>query len=152
MMDSFTLKNLKRDKKQDNLFNIFKQTMVDAKIILYTTYVNIDEEMRLDKVSSRLYGTPKYIEELMQINNILNIWNVKQGDIIQYGEILDFQLLKSLEKEVDDIYEKIAKQNKNTRIDKDRNKNVPPTIKPKNLENLTIDKKTKRIKIQGRIS
>ena len=152
-MESFTLKNIKRDKKQDNLYNLFTQTYIDSnKIELRITYVNIEEEMRLDKVSKRLYGSRNYIEELMQINNIINIWNIKQGDIIEYGPLTSLEILKDLEKELDDVYEEISKPNKNTRIDPNRTKSVPPTIKPKNLENLSIDKKTKKIKIQGRIS
>jgi len=152
-MISFTLKNLKRDNKQSNLYNIFLQTYVDSnKLALKTTYVNIEEEMRLDKVSKRLYGSRNYIEELMQLNNIMNIWKIKHGDIIQYGVLNNLELLKNLEQELDDVYEEISKPNKNTRIDPNRSKSVPPTIKPKGLENLTIDKKTKKITIQGKIS
>lgn len=152
-MESFTLNNLKRDEKQEKLYNIFKQTYVDSKKLkLMTTYVNFEENMRLDKISYRLYGSTVYIEELMQINNIINVWNVKYGDQIQYAALNSLHILKSLEKELDDVYEKISKENKNTRVDPNRSTGVPPTIKPKNLENLTIDKKTRKIKINGNIS
>jgi len=152
-MKSFTLKNLKRDKKQDNLYNIFKQTYINKNNVpLYETYVNELEEMRLDRISYRLYGSPSYIEELMELNNIMNIWNIKQGDVIYFSPIGSFDNLKELEKEIDDDIENISKPNKETRIDKNRSKNVPPTIKPKSLKTLTLDKKNKTIKIHGKLS
>ena len=120
--------------------------------MLYKTNVTEDENMRLDKVSKRLFGYSGYIEELMQINNILNIWNIKAGDEISYSPINNLELLKSLEKQLDDVYEKISKPNKKTRVDVDRQTNVPPTIKPKALKSIVLDKKNKTITIKGNIS
>jgi len=152
-MISFTLKNLKRDSKQDDLYNIFKQTYIDKNNLpIYETYVNKSEEMRLDKVSYRIYGSTSYIEELMIMNNIINILNIKQGDVIYYAPIGGLDKLKELEKEIDDTIENISKPNKNTRIDENRSKNVPPTIKPKSLKTLTLDTKNKKIKIHGKLS
>ena len=150
-MFSFTLKNLKRD--EDGFYNLFRQTYIDSdRLELYSTYVNSNEEMRLDKISNRLYGSSIYVEELMQVNNIINIWNIKSGDIILYSSIPNYSALKSLEKDIDKSIESISKPNKKARIDPDRSKQVPPTIKPKSLENLTLDKKNRKIKINGRLS
>jgi hypothetical protein len=151
-MYSFTLENLKRDIEQDNLYNLFIQTYVDKNIQLYNTIITDDEDMRLDKVSKRIFGYSGYIEELMQINNILNIWNVKSGDQISYSPINNLELLKQLEKQLDNVYEKISKTNKKTRVDPDRQKNVPPTIKPKKFKSIVLDKKNKTITIKGKIS
>ena len=151
-MFSFTLENLKID-QDENLYNIFRQTYIDSnKIILHKTFVKTNENMRLDIISERLYGTFTYIEELMQLNNIINVWNIKEGDVILYCPTNNFEKLKALEKELDAVIANIATPNKDTRIDENRNKNVPPTIKPKSLQNLTLDKKNKKIKIQGKIS
>ena len=151
-MYSFTLENLKRDIEQDNLYNLFIQTYIDKNLQLYQTYVTEDENMRLDKISKRIFGFSGYIEELMQINNILNIWNVKNGDVISYSPINNLELLKSLEKQLDDVYEKISRPNKKTRVDPDRKTNVPPTIKPKSLKSIVLDTKNKTITIKGNIS
>jgi len=151
-MYSFTLENLKRDIEQDNLYNLFVQTYVDKNIELYKTYVTEDEDMRLDKVSKRIFGYSGYIEELMQINNILNIWNVKSGDQISYSPINNLELLKQLEKQLDDVYEKITIRDKKKRIDSDRQNKTYPTVKPKKLKSIILDKKNKTITIKGKIS
>lgn len=161
-MISYTLENLKLLNKSndtlwkesaDNLYNIFRQTYIDYdKIGLSETIVRETEEMRLDRVSHRIYGSTGFIEELMQINNIINIWNIKQGDVILFSQISSLEFLKSLEKELDNVINQVATPNKETRIDPERNVAVPPTIRPKSLETLTIDYKTKKIKINGKLS
>jgi hypothetical protein len=151
-MYSFTLENLKRDIEQDNLYNLFIQTYIDKNIKLYSTTVSDEENMRLDKISKRIFGYSGYIEELMQINNILNIWNIKSGDQINYSPINDLELLKQLEKQLDDVYDKTPILNKKTRIDSNRQKGVPPTIKPKDFKSIVLDKKKKTITIKGKIS
>lgn len=150
-MISFTLKNIQRDKEQDFLYNLYQQTFIDNRLETFVTYVKSGEEMRLDKISKRLYGSTGWIEELMQINNILNIWNIKVGDKIEYTKIEDLSYYRSLEKMLDETFDKLAKPNKNTRVDKDRKKSIP-TIRPKGLENLVLDKKNKKITIKGNIS
>lgn len=151
-MESFTFKNIKRDEDQNDLYNLFTQTYIDKNIRKNETSVDIDEEMRLDKISYRLYGSRKYIEELMQLNNILNVWSIKQGDIIYYSSINDIHLLKELKQELESVYDAISKPKKNTRIDPDRIKFVTPSTKPKNLENLVLDTNMKTITIKGKIS
>jgi len=152
---SFTLKKIKRDKDQGNLYNIFTQTIIDLKnnsnIIYYETIVTEDEEMRLDLVSKRIYGEPNYIEELMQINNIVNIWNIKIGDKILYTKIQNLQLMQDLEVEIDKTYKLKEKQNKNTRIDPDKDGFVP-VVKPRGFESVSINHNTKKIKIHGKLS
>jgi len=124
---------------------------IDSSNETYATYVLEGEEMRLDKISKRIYGS-NYIEELMQINNILNIWNINIGDKIEFSEINNLSNLRKLVIEVDDIFEEISKQNKNTRVDPERRINVPPTIKPKNFKNIEYDKNTNTIIIKGKLS
>jgi len=152
-MSSFTLKNIKRDKSQNNLYDLFSQTYIDNNTEQkFLTFVTEDENMRLDLVSKRIYGSNGYIEELMQLNNIINIWNIKKGDTIYYLKINVISILKKLELELDNIAETLSKPNKNTRIDPDRIVKVPPTIKPKSLETIILDTKNNKIKINNRLS
>ena len=150
---SFTLNKIKRDLEQDNLYDLTTQTYIDLpdNIQLYETYVSSDENMRLDLISLRIFGSSKYIEELMQINNILNIWNIKEGDKILYSSIDSITMMQKLEVEVNKLYKLNTKQNKNTRIDSEK-KGFVPVVKSKNFESVSIDTKGKKIKIQGKIS
>lgn len=157
-MESYTLKNLIKINNStnlygdDNLYNIFRQTYIDIYSYMNMTYVKDGEEMRLDKISLRLYGSRNYIEELMQLNNIINIWNIDLGDIIYYTPSTSLEYFKSLEKEIDSVIDNVAKPNKNTRIDPERIVNVPPTIKPKSMQSVIIDTKNKKITISGKLT
>ena len=104
--------------------------------------------MRLDLVSKRLTGSYEYVEELMILNNIINRWNVVPGDTIYYLE--DMEIMKSLEKIKNDNGLN-TKQKRDTRVDINRQKGVPPTIKPLNLETLTVDMNTQKIKINNKL-
>jgi len=151
-MFSFTLEKIKRDQEQDNLYNLFTQTYVDKSLNIQYTMAKNNEDMRLDLVSKRLYGGEGFIEELMQLNNILNIWNIKNGDIIYYTDLKELPYLQALEKEISDVYNKIAKPNKKTRVDPNRIKQVPPIIKPKEFKSIILDTKNKTIRINGNLS
>lgn len=151
-MLSYTLDNLKVNPDQDFLYDIFKNTVVDKKIPRRTTVVQEGEEMRLDLVSKRLYGTTEYVEELMILNNILNPWSIKKQDSIVFLDYQSISLLQDLEIDEEITSEKSAKPNKNTRVDANRNKGVIPTIKPINLKQLEVDKTSEKIKINNKLT
>ena len=55
---------IKRDPNQDNLFNLFqKNIMVVPNIPLNIYVVPKEYEMRLDRISDHIYGSPDYVEE-----------------------------------------------------------------------------------------
>lgn len=151
-MISYTLENLKKS-KIENIYNIFRHIYTDTyRLVKQTTYVKETEEMRLDKISYRLYGSIGFVEDLMFINNIYNSFNLKKGDKILYSSSIGYDYLRDLEKDLENLLENISKPNKNTRIDPVNKKNLPPTIKPKSFQNLTLDKKNGIIKLNGKLS
>ena len=97
-MKSYSLENIKRDKNQDSLYDIFSKTVVDQKINRLQNTVIDGEDGRLDKVSLRLYGSTNYVEELMIINNIINPFSIKVGDVIFYVETKNVEYLRQIEK------------------------------------------------------
>lgn len=150
-MISYTFDNIKRDENQGGLYDIFRQTIIDRKMTLSQDYVQETEEGRLDLVCKRLYGSVKYLEELMMINNIINMWNVKRNDTIYYVSIDLIESYRELEKD-DDTSKTIANpKNKSTRTDPNRETGVIPTIKPSNFDQIIIDKKNKKIKINNKL-
>lgn len=151
-MYSFTFEVIKRDANQDFLYDIFKQTVIEKPLQeLYYDFVRDDEECRLDKVLSRLLGSTYNLEEFMVLNNIVNPWSVKSGNIIYYTPKL--QTFRELEKD-DSIANNVAnpKKKKSTRVDPNRQKGVPPTIKPVDFQHILVDKKNKTIKLNTRLS
>ena len=144
-MESYTLNNINRDDKQQKLYNIFQKTVVDNKDkpILETTVFS-GEEMRIDKISDRIYGTTKFEEELMVLNNILNSYSINVGDTIKYFLPGYETTMQEVEKSSDqDIVKSLANPNKNTRKDPNRNDNLIPTIKPANLTSVDVNKNNK---------
>ena len=148
-MYSYTLENIKRDVNQDGLYNLFRQTVLDKFSLKLVDYVRETETGRLDLISDRLYGTDIYVEELMLINNIINSWNIKSGDYIFY--VPNPETYRLLEKDDEDT-DIVAKPiNKNTRKDPNRVEGVIPTIKPLDFEQIIIDKKNKKIKLNTKL-
>jgi len=144
-MIGFTFEVIKRD--YFGLYDLFSNTVVDFDIERDFFIVEEKEEARMDLISLRLYGSIEYIEELMMINNILNPFSIKQGDIITY---VSFGALESFHDTTEKIIksDKKKKKNKSTRQDPKR----PPTIRPENFEQVLISKDNKTLKLNTRVS
>lgn len=151
-MNSFTLNNLKIDKKQDQLYNIFTDTVIERPIEKYTTIVQEGEEMRLDKISRRLYGNTQYVEELMVLNNIVNPWSITVNQEINFLSTNGMEAMRKLSPENDDTIETVVNPKKNTRVDPNRNKGVIPTVKPLTLKQVWVDEKANKIKVNTKVS
>jgi hypothetical protein len=89
-------------------------------------------EMRLDLISNELYGSPDFVEELMVINNIKNQFTIKEGDIINYINIENLNLIYSDWSDEEQSKENLKEvdNNKNTR------KPIPPTSKPSGVSQI----------------
>lgn len=150
-MINFTFNTIIRDIEQDNLYDIFKQTIIDKDIDRYYDYVRENEEARIDKVCLRIFGTSSNEEEFMVLNDIVNPWSIKSGNDILYIPTL-VALRETIKDET--ITDNVAnpKKKKDTRVDPTRQKGVPPTIKPLDFENVLIDKKNQTIKLNTKLS
>ncbi|MFV2015247.1 MAG: hypothetical protein ACC656_07465 [Candidatus Heimdallarchaeota archaeon] len=136
--DTIDLVNLRRDKLQRVLYDLFIQHFAAINGNLAVTVISRKYEMRLDMLCSDLYGSVEYIGSLMKINDIFNPFSVKLGDIIFYlqsGNLLDADYTdpKYISQQKDALVNAI----KTSTIPKDRlqfleslNKptNLPPTI------------------------
>ena len=151
-MVSFTFEVITRDKQQNYLYDIFAKSVVDKNVGRVEDYVRENEESRLDLVSLRIYGTTKYVEELMVINNILNPFSIKNGDAIFYVNSNELGFFNEKDKEVSSSDKVANPKKKDTRTDPSRQKGVPPTIRPVDFEQMLVDKKNKTIKLNTRLS
>jgi hypothetical protein len=93
-MDTIDIKKLKRDKSQNNLYDLFIQSFNYIADYLDYVVVNKQFEMRLDFLCYKLYGSIEYIGFLMKLNDIFNPYSIKVGDIITYvpNEYLSYAL------------------------------------------------------------
>lgn len=152
---SFEKGKLKRDTNtQGNPYNLFDNTMVDKDIKDLTKYQHVvmdTQEGRLDKVSLALYGSTEYVEELMKINNIINPFSIKNGDILYYVLESDLPSLY-VEKEEDESTDVMSINNPQaTRKDANRTNKTPPVVKNKNNKQISWDKENKKVSITNKI-
>jgi len=146
---SFDIKKLNKDDK--NLFDIFeKNIQYNKSITLYMYLIPREQEMRLDLISKALYGSTGYIEELMVINNIMSPYSLKENQMIYYCNENDMGFLYTKDdlKENDKIRESIIAASNKGKSKGDNNK-TPTTLKPKNINQVTIDNKNRKISIMN---
>ena len=141
---------IRRDPEQSNLYNLLQLTVVynpDVKLKIFP--VPREMEMRLDKVSEHLYGSNAYTEELMAINDIINPYSIIEGQEIFFCEISQFRNMYLDDKLFTDDSKRLSMIKSTQPIDRGASGNatLSPTIMPKNLEQLKIDKKNKSVKV-----
>jgi hypothetical protein len=144
--DGSTNYKIVRDPEQNNLFNLFqKNVMVVPNITLSTYIVPREYEMRLDRISNQIYGTPDYVEELMILNNIISPYSVKEGQYIYYIDLNNMGLLYTRD-EMSDEAEKVrqalikSSQSTNNKSINTDNKNLPSTINQPGLKQIKVSK------------
>lgn len=139
-------------KIKDKLYNIFqKNIQYSTEIQLFTYIVPREYEMRLDLISKRIYGSSNYVEELMVINSIINPYSIKENQEIYYCDrnSLNSLYVKDDLEDTDDIREKIIKASQSNNKNKESQNKIPTTLKPKNIKQVTIDTKNRKIRIMN---
>ncbi|MCK9417331.1 hypothetical protein M0Q97_11845 [Candidatus Dojkabacteria bacterium] len=138
---------LKRDTKQKDLFNLFQKNLVlNENIIVSNLYiVPLEYEMRLDKISNFLYGSPDYTEELMIMNNITNPYSVLEGQYIYYCDYNSLSLFYTIDPDITSSTRDklISSSQTNNKTKPTNDKNLPVTVKPSNLNQITVTKDNK---------
>ena len=148
-MQIYSFENLEIN--NDGYYDLFKKTMVmKSKNIDYYRFIITDEyEGRLDLISRYLYGSSNFIEELMMVNNIINPFSIKSGDLIYFlKDANDYGLMYEKDEEINDQKDKILLMNRNKSTKKDVNRlGSPPVIKPDNLKQIDVNYIKKKITI-----
>jgi hypothetical protein len=138
---------IKRDPKQGDLFNLFQKNLkLNDNIILNNSYVVPREfEMRLDKISNFLYGSPDYVEELMIMNNIINPYSVIEGQYLYYCNYDSLGLFYTTDSDllIPERTKLIASSQTNNKNKSTNDNNLPLTVKPSNLNQITITEDNK---------
>lgn len=138
---------LKRDVKQKDLFNLFQKNLVlNENIRIINSYiVPLEYEMRLDKISNFLYGSPDFTEELMIMNNIMNPYSVLEGQYIYYCDYDSLSLFYTTDPDVTTTTRDklISSSQTNNKVKQSNDNNLPLTVKPSNLNQITVTKDNK---------
>jgi hypothetical protein len=148
-MDIISLNEyLTYDPKQ-SLVNLFKPVLINPSIgnDLGTYIVGRDDEMRIDLIFKNIYDLESNevgiylgnIDILLSLNNIDNPLNIKEGTIIKYPDLGQFEIFRLLDNEDQSkiktsVGKKLSVPNKTTRKDKSRGSylesdySLPPVV------------------------
>jgi hypothetical protein len=147
-MRVFDLEVLK--KGEDGMYDLFQNTFDYTKENYFLSYtVTKEDEMRLDLISYKLYGTTDYMDIIWNVNNIDNPLNIKQGTVLIYPSTDLDSLRITPPEENESVRLEVTSRpivDKTTRIDPNRqtynqnNSSLPPTI---------LDRKTNQIDISS---
>ena len=140
-----------RDSNQGYLVDIIDPLVIWDDTINYYPYVVSNEDaMRIDLICFKIYNNFNYIDELLTMNNIINPWSIKEGDIIYFCDE-DSLVSLQLQAKTDDnaIVNTLVNPTKDTQKDpnRDTGTGLPPTIKPAGLKDVEVDYVNKKIKI-----
>lgn len=116
-MKIYDIDNLKKENNEYDLFTRTYRYVFNG--IRYSEYkVQKGEEMRIDLVCQSIYGNIDYIDIILNVNNISNPLNIKEGTILKYPNSSDIETLRF--KETNNSSEILANPNKSNKKDKFR--------------------------------
>jgi hypothetical protein len=143
----YDIDQIKRD-EENGLFDFTKLTFKTVfENVVYNNYiVRKGEEMRIDLVCQSIYGNVNNIDILLNVNNISNPLNIKEGTKIIFPDINSISEFRISVKEERSVQKKIANVEKSVTTDPNRQKyadqnfSLPPTV---------LDRPTEQVKIEG---
>ena len=136
--------NILRDPKQDYLFDLFQKNIVFTRNIVLIPYIVPREfEMRLDRISNYIFSSPDYVEELMVINDIINPYSVKEGQVLYYCTVdstpylyTKDELLNNNEEQRQSLINSSQPNRQKQKLNS--NQNLPVTVKSSNLQQIKV--------------
>ena len=134
------------------LIDIFEKTIIDnIDLKNYLYQVPIEFSGRIDLITNVLYSNIDYTEEVLVMNNIVNPFSVKTGDILYYTEIENLDLLYHTDSEIN-----ISNKQNILNINKSKGSTkrlslLPPSVNP-GIKQMDIDYGKKTITLINKFS
>lgn len=137
----------------DNLYDLSKLTFRSTfEGLNFGEYkIQKGEEMRIDLICQSIYGNIDYIDIILNINNISNPLNVKEGTIIIYPSADSIENLRLKDSKNNNVQVSLSSGNKASITDPERQKYVeenyslPPTIMDRPTEQVIVSGDTIKI-------
>lgn len=138
-MDIFDITILKTDDNQlsdtkQSMYNLIEPTFTTKDLVKFTTIVTREQEMRIDLVSYALYQSVNYVDLLLNINDIDNPLNIKEGDTLLYPPLEHLQYYRITPDTTTVNRRRLLSPNKSSKKDPNRqqyienNYQLPPTF------------------------
>ena len=120
-------------------------------LTLYPHIITPEEEMRPDLILWSIYGQKGYVDEIFTLNNIVDPLSIRQGDIIWFVDENDIPKLQVSQSNQtnEEIINNLVDPNAEQKIDynRDTGDNLLPTIKPTNLNQITVNTNNNTISV-----
>jgi len=137
----------------DNLYDLTKLTFRSTFDGLNFGEYKIQkgEEMRIDLICQSIYGNIDYVDIILNINNISNPLNVKEGTLIIYPSADSIADLKLKDSKNNNVQVSLSSGNKASSPDPERQKyieenySLPPTIMDRPTEQVIVSGDTIKI-------
>jgi len=136
-MDIYDIDKLKRNDKQNNLYDFFVTTFSKPRNLnLPTTVVREENYMRMDLVSRDSFASDAFLDLVCNLNEIDNPLNIMGGDVILVTNAESSNLFRVDEVGIQDIPKNLVDNSKTTKIDPNRknyveqNYSSTPTMNP----------------------
>jgi len=145
------------------LYNLYITTYNGNNVNLNIFICEKQHEMRLDLVSNDIYGSTRYVGTLCQLNNILNPFSIREGDVLFFttqeeaeGLLVVPELIKQsgIEELLSSVKSDLIKSLKKKKSDPNKTKfNIkrnnedilPPTVLPNNSPATVVENNKIRI-------
>ena len=158
MANLYTLENatIQIDSDGNPITNIITPLVITRDdITLYPHIITVTEEMRPDLITWSIYGKKGYIDEIMTLNNIVDVFSIRQGDVVWFCDESDIPKLQVAQgsKTNSEIINSLVDPNSERRIDFNREtgENLLPSIKPTNLKQVQVDSNNSTITIINKL-
>lgn len=153
--NSMEIKSIKAAKKNsDGTYNLYVNVLNQNNLVLIPFTCEKRHVMRIDLVCFDIYERVDFIDVICNINGLMNVFDIKEGDILYYAEEDYINDITSDETIMQNIRDTISKANKSKdfKLDKNRMNDVgqrrvteknktylPPNILPPNASNQTFE-------------
>ena len=140
------LKSITNLNEIDGFFDLTETKFIFPKNpIRYNEYViQQHEEMRMDNISNMLYSTPDYMDLLLFINDIINPFSLREGQVIYYpikDDLVKFEYVSEDPTEIQKTFinkSKTKRNDKNRENSNDKEKSLPPTVNERKIEQVKV--------------
>lgn len=147
-MKLYDIDILSKDPNQNDLYDLTLPTfdnLPNGDIPdIFSYVVEKHEEMRIDLISLKTFGSVDYVDFLLDFNKIDLPLNIKSGDIIYYVDISQVDNFRIKPENKETIQAKLLNPQKATRKDANRlryvenNYSLPPTIQDTPVDSVQI--------------
>jgi hypothetical protein len=141
-MKFYSIDKLKKEDTKDGFYDLTTPTFrVQKDINVFSYIVPVYESGRIDLVCHSIYGNTDNCDFLLELNNIIDPFNVFEGDVIIYVEQTAIENFRPIDDTLKDVQQDLVNLNKKRKKDQNRANETPSapiTINEKKIDPIIL--------------